>query len=84
MEEMKPLSLDDMEKVSGGRTKTVTHDGAEVRQQAARSSALLGTQSSGTQVYFCGQVSYNNDDGYSWYQVSAPICGWMKGRDIGI
>ena len=84
MEEMKSLNLNDMEKVSGGSTKTVTHDGAEVRQMAARNSALLATLSSGIQVNFTGVVTYNSDDGFSWYQVSAPIYGWMKGRDIGI
>ena len=84
MGEMRSLGMDEMEKVFGGSMKTVTHDGAAVHQQASLSSARLGTLPGGTLVNFTGQASYNSDDGYSWYQISAPISGWMKGRDIGI
>ena len=84
MEKKEMLSPEEMEKATGGATKTVTRDGAEVHIAASRKSPLVGQLMTGMPVNFTGTVSYNEEDGYTWYQISSPVSGWMMKRDIGV
>ena len=82
MGEMNPLSLNDMEKVSGGSTKTVITNGAQVRSGPGTNYSRVGTLSSGMQVTFTGEVSYNDSENCSWFLISSPTYGWVRKNDV--
>ena len=84
MEEMRSLSLDDMEKVSGGSQKKVVTGSATVRSGAGANYSVNGTLGYNTIVNFTGTVSFNDAECRSWYQINSPISGWVLGREIGI
>jgi len=84
MEEIRSLSLEDMEKVSGGIQKTVMTGSATVRSGAGANYSSNGTLGYNTTVNFTGKVSYNESEGRSWYYINSPVCGWVLGREIGI
>ena len=82
MEEMRSLGLNDMEKVSGGSTKTVVTNGAQVRSGPGQSYSRVGTLASGTQVTFTGEVSYNDGECCTWFLISSPTYGWVRKNDV--
>lgn len=84
MEEKIPLSFDDMEKASGGVSKTIHTHSAAVRVGPGMEYGSAGTLSYGTAVFFTGTVSYNDKDGMSWYQISSPLSGWVTKIDLGV
>jgi uncharacterized protein YraI len=85
MEEMKSLSLDDMEKVAGGVAKTVVSSGgAVVRSGAGKNYPSVGTLANGTTVNITGTTSYNNDENISWYYINSPVSGWLMRHELNI
>lgn len=83
MSEMKrELSLEEMDKVSGGSAKTIRPGGAIVRNGAGSSYPQVGRVDGGSVVNFTGTVSYNDQDGHSWYMISSPLRGWIRKYDI--
>ena len=86
MENMKPLSPDEMEQISGGSSKTVHAGGkgAPVYSGPGKNYHQVATLSSGTVVNFTGTVSYNDQESRCYYLISSPTYGWMLGSSIGI
>ena len=84
MEDMKSLSFDDMEKVSGGSSKTIHTRSATVYGGPGTEYGQVGTLSGGTVVNFTGTVTYNDRDGQSFYLISSPVYGWVTKKDIGV
>lgn len=84
MEEMRSLSLEDMEKISGGVQKTIVTGSATVRSGAGANYPVCRTLGYNTVVNFTGTVLYNEQEGRSWYKINSPVTGWVLGSDIGI
>ena len=84
MENVNELNLEEMEKVSGGSTKTIKTRNATVRLEAGLEYGVVGTLSRGTQVKFTGTVSYNEKDEKTWYLISSPLHGWVTKYDLGV
>ena len=84
MEEIKSLSLEDMEKISGGAQKSVVTGSATVRSGAGSNYPVVRTLGYNTVVNFTGTVDYNDQEGRSWYKINSPVTGWVLGREIGI
>ena len=84
MESMNKLSMEDLEKVTGGASKTIQTGKAVVRGGPGLEFHSNGTLSRGTVVNFSGTVSYNNNDGKTWYLINAPIYGWVTKNDLGV
>ena len=76
MKGMRSLSPEDMEKISGGNSKTVvTH--AIVRSGAGNNYGPVGEVYSGQSVFFTGEVAYNDSESTTWYRIASPA-GWVK------
>ena len=75
MENKKELNMEELEKVIGGASKTIQTGKAVVRNGPGLEHHSNGTLSRGTVVNFSGTVSYNNNDGKTWYLINAPIYG---------
>ena len=84
MDEMRSLNLDEMEKVNGGVQKRVVTGSATVRSGAGSNYSVNGTLGCNTIVNFTGNISFNDAECRSWYQINSPITGWVLGREIGI
>ena len=83
MDEMKrDLTLEEMDKVSGGSMKTIRSGGATVYSGPGTHYAQCGHVDGGSRVNFTGTVSYNDEDGQSWYMISSPYQGWIRRYDI--
>lgn len=76
------LSPEEMDKVSGGSMKTIRPGGAIVRSGAGSKYPQIGRVNGGGRVNFTGAVSYNDEDGHSWYMISSPVRGWIRRFDI--
>lgn len=83
MEEKRPLSLDDMEKVSGGSAKTVIASHATIRSGPGRNYSSVGELHNGDTVNFTGEVSYNDSENASWFLISSPTYGWVRKDALG-
>ncbi len=79
-EEMKVLTPDELEKVTGGSMKTVKFNGAEVREGAGKQFRLITVLRANTQVTFTGTVQYNDEEGCTWLSISRPV-GWIRLSD---
>ena len=79
MKEMRSLSLEDMEKISGGNSKTVVTY-TVVRSGAGDNYAKVGEVYSGQSVFFTGEIAYNDSESTTWYRIASPA-GWVK-RDV--
>ena len=84
MGEIKSLSLKDMEKISGGAQKKIVTGSATIRTGAGANYPVCITIRYNTVVNFTGTVSYNEQEGRSWYKINSPVTGWVLGSDIGI
>ena len=86
MENKNPLSLDEMEQVTGGSAKTVhAHGkGAPVYSGPGKNYHQVRTLGGGTVVNFTGTVSYNDQENKTYYLINSPTYGWMTGADLGI
>ena len=81
---MQELSMDEMDKVSGGGTLTVQGNGATVRNGPGKGYASNGKLTAGTQVNFTGTLSYNDKEGRTYYMIDSPLYGWVLGKDLGL
>lgn len=43
----------------------------------------IGSLKNNTQVNTTGNVSYNPQDGRTWYEINYPMFGWMAGSLLG-
>lgn len=84
MDNVTPLSPEDMEKVSGGSAKTIQTRNAIVYAGAGTEYGSVGTLSYGTTVNFTGTVSYNDRENKSFYEISSPVHGWVTKEAIGV
>ena len=84
MSEMIPLSLEEMENVSGGITGTVRSKTAVVRSGPGFSYPMVATLTSGFTVNYTGSGTINQEDGTIWYMVNRPTQGWINAEDIGV
>ena len=82
MEEMKSLSLDDMEKVSGGTTKEVIINHVIIRSGPGKNYSKVGDLYSRDTVNFTGEVSYNDSENASWFLINSPTYGWVPKRAL--
>ena len=81
---IRELNLEEMNKVSGGVQKWVMTGSATVRSGAGVNYPPCRTLGYNTVVNFTGTVSYNEQEGRSWYKINSPVTGWVLGREIGI
>ena len=84
MDNMKELSMEELDKVSGGSQKVIRSRTATVYGGPGRQYAVNGKLGSGTVVNFGGTVSYNEQDGKTWYLINSPIYGWVTKQDLGL
>lgn len=83
MEEKRSLSVDDMEKVSGGNSKTVIVSYVIIRSGPGKNYSNVGELKSGDTVNFTGEISYNDSENTSWFLISAPTYGWVPKNVLG-
>ena len=81
---IRELNLEEMNKVSGGVQKWVMTGSATVRSGAGVNYPPHRILGYNTVVNFTGTVSYNEQEGRSWYKINSPVTGWVLGREIGI
>lgn len=81
---IRELNLEEMDMVSGGVQKTIVAGSATVRSGAGANYPVCRTLGYNTVVNFTGTVSYNEQEGRSWYKINSPVTGWVLGREIGI
>ena len=82
--DLRELTLDDMNKVSGGVQKTVVTGSTTVRTGPGVNYPPCRTLGYNTVVNCTSTVSYNEQEGRSWYKINSPVTGWVLGREIGI
>ena len=85
MTDMKKINEQELENVTGGESRTV-NTGMKM-DAAVRSGAGLGfpqifSVKNGTAVVTTGKSVHA--DGRTWYEISAPINGWMAGGMLGL
>ena len=78
------LNAEEMEKVTGGSQKTIQTKNAVVRLGPGKNYPEKMKLSQGTTVNFTGTVSYNDQDGESWYMISSPTEGWVTKSSLGV
>ena len=81
---MRKLSMEEMEKVTGGSAKTIRTRQAHVRYGAGLEYHVIKTLSCGCVVNFTGTVTYNDKDQLSFYKINSPVCGWVTKKDLGM
>ena len=84
MDDMRSLSMEDMEKVSGGNSKVIRNKSAIVRSGAGDNYSVVRTLDSGTVVSITGTVTYNDRENKTWYEIISPVYGWVTRYDIGV
>ena len=84
MDNMIPLSPEEMEEVSGGATVTVRIRNVDVRSGPGTGYPVIATVSSGVTVNTLGHISRENEDGSIWYLINKPANGWINAADLGI
>lgn len=84
MDEMKKVSDEALENVTGGASRTVYNDSvgyAHVRTGPGKSYESAYDVYNGDTVYTTGAYRYNEYDGYVWYQLTDGC--WIAGSLIG-
>ena len=76
MADMKKLSDEKLENVTGGGERIVTAGSARVRSGPGLDYECIGTCYSGDHVYTTGSPVYA--DGYTWYRLEDS--GWIAGE----
>ena len=84
MENMTPLSFDDMEKVVGGASKTIQTKSAIVFAGPGTSYGQITSLPKNTTVNFTGNITYSDADGMSFYEINSPLYGWVTKRSLGV
>lgn len=84
MDEMKPLSMDEMEQVSAGAAKRIRVKTADVRSGPSFEYPVIATLSSGVTVNYMGRVVNSKEDGGCWYWINKPANGWINEKDLGV
>lgn len=76
MADMKKLSDEMLENVSGGRERIVEASSARVRSGPGTDYGIVGECCRGDHVYTTGDPVYA--DGYTWYKLEGS--GWIAGE----
>ena len=84
MENMIPLTPDEMEQASGGVTTKVRLKTADVRTGPSVNYPVIATLSSGVTLNTTGYVSGSGQDAGRWYMINKPAKGWVSAADLGI
>ena len=84
MDHMHELNMNEMEIVSGGSRKEIRSRKATVYGGPGKEFSVNGVLSAGTIVNFSGSVSYNENDGHTWYLINSPVYGWVMKSDLGL
>lgn len=81
---MKKINDEILEEVTGGVQRIVCNPDAgtaRIRSGPGLGYSEKATVANGCKVYTTGDVVIN--DGYAWYQLDAPVDGWIAGSLIG-
>ena len=76
------LNPEEMSRVSGGSSKTIRTRQAAVYTGPGKEYGQAGSLPCGSVINFTGNVSYNDKDGLSWYQINSPVPGWVTRNDL--
>ena len=85
MAEFNKLNDQDLENVTGGDARTVNTGSkldAVVRAGAGTNFPQVASLKNGTIVYATGNNA--RAGGRTWYEVSAPVYGWIAGGILGL
>ncbi len=78
------LNEDELQSVSGGANMSITsQSGGVVRSGAGLNYGQVAVLSKGTSVVTTGNTGSNGIDGYTWFEISSPVWGWIAGINIG-
>ena len=81
MENMIPLTPEEMAQANGGVAVTVRLKTIDVRSGPSLSYPVIATLSSGVTLNTTGCVS---QDTGRWYMINKPAKGWVSAADLGI
>ena len=84
MENMVPLTPEEMAQASGGAAVTVRLKTIDVRSGPSLSYPVIATLSSGVTLNTTGYVSGSGQDAGRWYMINKPAKGWVSAADPGI
>ncbi len=84
MENIIPLTLDEMEQVSGGTVTKVRIKSAVVRGGPGSNYPVIATLSSGASVNYMSHLADKEQAGVNWYLINKPTNGWINGADLGL
>ena len=84
MDNTRKLSMEEMEKITGGSAKTIRTRQAIVRSGPGLEYGQTASLSCGTVVNFTGTISYNEDELRTWYLINSPVYGWVTRNDLGL
>ena len=85
MTDIKKINDQELENVAGGESRTVNTGmkiDAVVRAGAGLSFPQIASIKNGNTVSTTGACVHA--DGRSWYEISAPVKGWMAGGLLGL
>ncbi len=83
-ENMTPLSLDEMEQVSGGTEIAIRILNVDVRSGPGLNYPVIATLSSGVTINYTNAVVTNKEDGKRWVMINRPTHGWVDEMELGI
>ncbi len=84
--EKKSLNERELNNVSGGMDMPICTEmnmGAVIRSGPGSDYSEVTFLSDGVHVNTTGNIS-RSSDGIDWYEISSPVCGWIKGNTIGL
>ena len=84
MENMIPLTPDEMEQASGGVATKVRLKTADVRTGPSVNYPVIATLSSGVTVNYMTHLVDKDDPAVVWYMINKPTNGWVNGADLGL
>ncbi len=84
MENMIPLTPDEMEQASGGVATKVRLKTADVRTGPSVNYPVIATLSSGVTVNYMTHLADKDDPAVVWYMINKPTNGWVNGADLGL
>ncbi len=78
------LNEDELQSVSGGANMSITSkSGGVVRSGAGLGYGQVTVLPKGSMVCTTGNTQSNGMDGYTWFEISSPVWGWIAGINIG-
>ena len=84
MENMIPLTPEELEQASGGTATKVRIKSAEVRSGPSLNYPVIATLTSGVTVNYMSHIADKEQEGVNWYMINKPTNGWVNGADLGL